>query len=296
MKVLITGANGFLGYYLAELLLAKGCQVIATGKGECRLPFSANGNFVYESMDFTIAAEAGHLFDKHNPHVVVHTGAISKPDECELQKEMARNINVNGTAILLQAAKKHKSHFIFMSTDFVFNGERGMYKEEDKPGPVNYYGQTKLEGEELVQEYPFDWSIVRTVLVYGRNFSGRTNLLLIVKDKLKNGEAYKVLCDQVRTPTYVGDLAAGIASIIEKKATGIYHLSGKDVMTPYEMAVAVADYLKMDAALLHRATRADFKEPALRPLKTGFVIEKAKNELGYNPVSFQEGLQLTFNG
>ncbi len=295
MSVLITGANGFLGHYLTGLLLKKGYDVIATGMGGCRLPFSDEPGFRYEAMDFTDPSAVTSVFEKYTPTVVVHSGARSKPDECELNQPMAYNCNVKGTRNLLEASAGAGSFYIFVSTDFIFDGEKGMYREEDEPNPVNYYGTTKLLAEKEVQGYINDWAIARTVMVYGKSLSGRTNLLTLVKEKLEKGEEYRVVNDQVRTPTYVEDLAAGIAAIIEKRATGIFHLSGTDILTPYEMATRTAEYLGLDQTLLKKVTAADFKEPARRPLKTGFITDKAKKWLGYNPVSFEEGLQKTFS-
>lgn len=294
MKILITGANGFLGYYLTEQLLKKNHQVIATGKKENRLPFHRYENFEYATMDFTDPFAVHDIFEKYQPGVVVHAGAISKPDECEQNQWKAYSANVEGTITLLLNAETYKSFFVFLSSDFIFDGKQGMYSEKDKPGPINFYGTTKLEAEEAVMEYEFGWAIARTVLVYGKPPEGRRNFLTIVAEKLLKGEEYSVVSDQVRTPTYVEDLSMGISSIIEKKATGIYHLSGQDVLTPYEMACQTADYLGLDKSLLRKVTAQDFAEPAKRPLKTGFVIDKAKMELGYAPISFKEGLSLTF--
>lgn len=294
MTILITGANGFLGHYLTSQLLEKGHTVIATGKGECRLPFAGNENFQYISMDFTDPFTVHDVFEEISPEVVVHAGAMSKPDECEEQQWQSYLTNVEGTVTLLLNAEEHKSFFVFVSTDFVFGGEKGMYKEEDNRDPVNFYGKTKQEAEDAVQEYEYDWAIVRTVLVYGKPSAGRSNLLTVVKDKLEKGEEYSVFDDQVRTPTFVEDLAAGMVAIIEKKALGIYHISGEDILTPYEMACKTADLLGLDTALIKKVTAETFSQPAKRPAKTGFNIEKAKKDLGYSPISFAEGLKKTF--
>ena len=295
MKVLVTGANGFLGYYLVEKLLANDFSVIATGKGENRLSFNSGNSFIYEQMDFTESSFVDVLIEKHNPWCIIHAGAISKPDDCELNKDLAYKVNVSGTINLLKAAERGKRFFIFISTDFIFDGEKGMYTEEDLPGPVNYYGQTKLLAEAEVMKYEGKWSIVRTVLVYGKPNSGRNNLLTIVKEKLERGEEYNVFDDQVRTPTYVGDLADGIISIIKNKATSIFHIAGKDELTPYEMACKTAVFLGLDKTMIKKITEKDMKQIAKRPPKTGFNIEKAKKILSYNPVYFDEGLKLTFN-
>ncbi len=295
MKVLITGANGFLGHYLVGLLLQKGYEVIATGKGNNRLPFGNSEKFVYTEMDFTNPFAVNDIFDTYKPEVVVHAGAISKPDECELNQKEALRINTEGTVTMLSNAAKHKCFFIFISTDFVFDGEAGMYTEGDIPNPVNFYGKTKLEAEEAVKRYEHDWAIVRTVLVYGKPMAGRSNILTIVKEKLEKGEAYNVVDDQVRTPTYVEDLAAGIIAIMEKRACGIYHLSGINILTPYEMACKTADFLGLDKSLIKRVTAESFSQPAKRPAMTGFIIDKAKRELAYSPVTFLEGLKRTFS-
>jgi len=292
-KILITGANGFAGYYLCKKFLKEGYDVIATGKGECRLPFIEN-NFVYEPMDFTNGESVSKVFDKYKPAVIIHGGAMSKPDDCELNRENAFLTNVTGTIYLLEAATQFKSFFIFLSTDFVFEGEKGMYKEEDERSPVSYYGQTKLLAEDEVMKYDGNWTIVRTVLVYGKPMTAKENILTNTAKALARGEKLKIVNDQVRTPTYVEDLAKSIWIIVDKHAKGIYHIAGKDVMTPYEMAVTVAEYLHLDKNRIEKVTEENFHQQARRPLKTGFNILKAKIYLGYEPISFKEGLIKTF--
>jgi dTDP-4-dehydrorhamnose reductase len=246
-------------------------------------------------MDFTNPFAVHDVFEKIKPEAVVHAGAMTKPDECEKNQWQSYLTNVEGTVNMLLNAEEYKSFFVFLSTDFIFDGEKGMYTEEDIANPVNFYGKTKAEAEDAIKEYEHGWAIVRTVLVYGKPLAGRSNILTIVKGKLEKGEEYRVVDDQLRTPTYVEDLASGIVSIIEKKVTGIYHLSGKDVLTPYQMACMTADYLKLDGSLIKKVTAATFSEPARRPAKTGFVIDKARNDLGYDPVSFPEGLEKMFS-
>jgi dTDP-4-dehydrorhamnose reductase len=291
--ILITGANGFLGYYLVQQLLQKQYSVLATGKGQNRLPFRG-ANFSYQPLDFTNKENVAAVFAATQPAVVVHCGAISKPDECELNRDAAFLSNVTGTINLLEAAAAGRSHFIFMSTDFVFSGDIGFYAETDERGPVNYYGQTKLLAEDEVVTYPFAWSIVRTVLAYGKTFSGRENIVTNTAKALREGRPLKIFDDQLRTPTYIEDLAAGIVSIIEKRAGGIYHLSGEDLRSPYDIAMETARFLRLDTALITAVKAEEFDQPAARPPKTGFDISKAKRDLGYQPVSFPEGLRKTF--
>lgn len=291
--VLVTGANGFVGQYLIENLLLHNFHVIATGKGGSRLR-TTHPNLTYESMDFTIQDEVTNIFKSYEPGVVVHTGALSKPDECEQNKKGAFDVNVAGTSILLNAAERYGSHFIFLSTDFIFSGARGMYKEEDEAVPVNYYGETKLLAEHAVRGYPFLFTIVRTVLVYGHPGGGRDNILTLVASKLRKGEELKIFNDQVRTPTFVGDLAKAIVSIIQLKARGIFHISGEDVLTPFQMACAVARFLSLDERLIRPVDEANFAQPARRPLRTGLDISKSKKILGFKPTFFTDGLKRTF--
>lgn len=291
--VLITGANGFVGSYLVPLM-AFSYKVIATARSvnaKTEIP-----NIHYQVLDFTDSFAVEEVFSIYQPDVVVHAGAMSKPDDCELNRDQAYNTNVQGTANLLKAANKLKSFFIFLSTDFVFDGQKGMYSEEDATGdPVNYYGKTKLQAEALMQQYAFGWSIVRTVLVYGKPMGGRQNILTVVAERLKAGQGYSVFGDQVRTPTYVEDLTAAIKAVADFRKEGIFHVSGEDIMTPFQMAVATAKHLQLNQNLLKEVDRESFEQPALRPLKTGFAIAKAKVELGYKPISFKEGLNRTFS-
>ena len=292
-KILVTGANGFVGFYIVKHLLNHHFHVIATGKGASRLPFTS-GQLEYTSLDFTNNNEVEKILNHHKPDIIIHSGAVSKPDECEQNREAAYLTNVTGTIYLKAAAEKIGCFFIFLSTDFVFDGTKGMYKEEDRTDPVNYYGITKQLAEEQVMNHSNNWSIVRTVLVYGRPFLNRQNLLTNTAISLRKKDRLKIFHDQVRTPTYVEDLAKAITVIAKTKSSGIFHISGNDILTPFEMAVATAEYLGLDKTLITPVTEKEFEQPARRPLKTGFDISKAKKELGYQPVSFREGLKLTF--
>jgi dTDP-4-dehydrorhamnose reductase len=291
--ILITGSNGFIASNLIEIA-ANDYKIIATARGSNRSHYT-HDNIIFEQLDFTSEEDIRRVFEKHKPDIIVHAGAMSKPDKCENNKSLAFETNVLSTEYLIKAAESFKSFFILLSTDFIFDGEKGMYKEDDKPGPVNYYGETKMLAETIVRTYVNDWSIVRTVLVYGNTKSGRNNILTMVANALKNNEEIKIFDDQVRTPTYVEDIAKGIKLIIDKKAKGIYHISGKDILTPYQMAVAVAQYLGLNKNLIKKATEADFQQPARRPLKTGFNISKAEAELNYKTTSFKDGLGKTFS-
>ncbi len=293
-KILLTGANGFVGWYLTKKLLEGGYVVAATSRSGSRQPVQhQTGQFI--QLDYTDAAAVTKTIDDCRPDVIIHSGAISNPDECERDKTAAHNNNVQGTKNLLQAAEKHRCQFIFLSTDFVFPGTHGMSSEEDAPQPVNSYAQTKLEAEEAVRHYAFAWTIVRTVLVYGPSIPGRETLVTVVAEKLKQRQTVTLFEDQVRNPTYVGDLVDGILRIIERGATGIYHLAGEDRMSLYEAGLLIADAVKADRELVKPIKDGDIPLLAARPKDGGLHTEKAKRELGYAPVSFAEGLLRTIS-
>ncbi len=293
MKILVTGANGLLGQHLIKLLLGQTAYtIIATGKGECRLPFADQDKLQYHSLDIADGMAASYFYLQQQPGIIIHTAAMTQVDDCEIYKVKCWDANVTATRFLIDAAKKIAAWFIFVSTDFVFDGEKGNYKEDDITNPVNYYGSSKVAGEKAVLESGLDAAIVRTCLVYGNILQGnRSNIISWVKDNLQNGKKIKVVTDQWRTPTYVEDLAKGILLIIEKRAKGIFHISGEKMISPYDMATATADYLQLDKSLIEKADVSSFTQPAKRPAKTGFVIDKAKKELGFQPLSFSEGLK-----
>lgn len=295
MKILVTGANGLLGQELLDQLLQKNYEIVAVSKGQSRLQPSLSQKVSYHELDITDGIACQQLITELRPDVIIHAAAMTQVDECELNKIDCYNVNVTATRFLIEAAKEVRSRFVYVSTDFIFDGSAGPYREDDDPKPVNYYGSTKLSAETEVIESGLDWSIVRTVLVIGNAFGTRSNIISWVRDKLKNGEKIRVVDDQFRTPTFTEDLARGITLVIEKNARGIYHISGQDLLTPYQIALKTAAHFNLDHSLIEKADVSSFSQPAVRPPRTGFYIDKAKKDLGYEPLSFDEGLKKFFS-
>ncbi|HEX4957273.1 MAG TPA: NAD(P)-dependent oxidoreductase [Lacibacter sp.] len=295
MKVLVTGANGMLGQHLIRQLVNEGkFTIYATGKGESRLPYGVRNGVTYYPMDITDFKKSQALVEKLSPHIIIHGAAITQPNDCVADKTTCWKTNVGATRALVKGAQKAKSYFIYLSTDFVFDGEEGPYDEQASPNPINDYGESKLLGEEIVEMSGLHWAVVRTVLVYGDKVPGaRPNIVLNVKEKLEAGSPFQMVNDQLRTPTYVEDLAKGIILVLMKHAKGIYHISGKDMCTPYQLAVMVAQLLGKDEKLIEPVTADIYIEAAKRPPKTGFIITKAVKELGFVPVKLDEGLKKT---
>jgi dTDP-4-dehydrorhamnose reductase len=293
MKILITGSNGLLGQKLVELLANDDTvELIATARGEKRLP-SSIGEYVYESLDVTDRVQVLNAIDKYKPDAIIHTAAMTNVDQCEFEKEACIKLNVDAVKYLIEAAEAANSFLLHLSTDFIFDGTEGPYSEEAEGNPVSFYGESKLNAEQLLIGSNIKWAIARTVLVYGiAHDMSRSNIILWVKSSLESGKNIQVVNDQWRTPTLAEDLAMGCALIAKKQAEGIFNISGKDMLTPYDMAIKTADFFGLDKGLITETDSSKFTQPAKRPPKTGFIIDKAKNMLGYNPCSFEEGIKI----
>ncbi len=295
-RILITGSNGLLGQKLVKLLsFHSDFDFLATSMGENRIE-SIKG-FNYQSLDITSRDQVEEVITEYHPHYVINTAAMTNVDACEDAKEACWEINVNAVSYLFEACKKINAHFIHLSTDFIFDGENGPYKEEDQPNPLSYYGKSKWAAEKLLIESDYQkWAIARTIIVYGEGDNmSRSNIVLWAKSALVKGDPLTIVDDQFRSPTFADDLAKGCILIAEKNATGIFHLSGKDQMSILELVKRVAKYYNLDDSFVSPIKSVSLNQVAKRPPVTGFVLDKAKKLLGYNPVSFEEGLSLLNN-
>ena len=299
MKILITGSNGLLGQKLVyKLRNTSGVTCIATAKGPNRLV--KTGGYEYASLDITDRKNVEQVFAAFLPDVVINTAAMTNVDACETDREGCWRLNVTAVEHQLEALRGLRSKnaqydplFLHLSTDFIFDGSHGPLDENEKPNPLSYYAESKLASENLVRASAIRWAIARTVLVYGivDNMS-RSNIVLWVKSNLEQGKTINVVDDQFRTPTLAEDLADGCVLIAKKGATGVYNISGKDFYSILELAHVVADYYKLDKSLIRPSKSTDIKQPAKRPPVTGFIIDKARRELGYEPHSFVEGIKI----
>lgn len=291
MRILITGSNGLLGQKLVTLLQEKkDVHLIATARGPLVLPLST-GEF--NILDIANQQQVEEVLSKTTPDAVIHTAAMTQVDDCETQQEKCWMHNVTAVQYLVTACKKVNAHLIHVSTDFIFDGSKGPLDEAEVPSPINYYGKSKLEAEKIIRASDINWCIIRTVLVYGiTKDMSRSNIVLWVKKSLEERKSISVVNDQWRTPTLAEDLAMGCYLATRLKAKGIYHISGEEMMTPFDIAVQTAEFFNLDKSLIHQTNSSTFRQAALRPPKTGFIITKAKNELGYAPHSFKEGLAL----
>lgn len=294
MKILVTGSNGLLGqkliYKLSEM---KGVELIATSKGANRI--KKESGYIYHSLDITVRSEVHELIRSVKPDCIINTAAMTNVDACENDKPACDALNIDAVKYLIEAAKPLNAHLIHISTDFVFDGENGPYKEDDIPNPVSHYAWSKLESEKLVMNSGLDWAILRTIIIYGVvDDVQRSNLVLWTKSSLEQGKSINVITDQFRSPTLAEDLADACISAAQKRAKGIYHICGpeSDLDSIINLVKRIAEFYKLDKSLIKPITSAELNQPARRPPRTGFILDKAKKELDYNPHTFEEGLAI----
>lgn len=290
--ILVTGSNGLLGQKLSDKLYNHSTiKLIATSKGENRHPFQNELN--YHSLDITNEEEVNSIVALIKPDVIIHTAAMTNVDLCEKEQENCRKLNVDAVNFIAKACKTHHVYLVHLSTDFIFDGEKGMYLETDEPNPLSFYGQSKLDAENVIIAADIEYSILRTIIVYGVTAEmSRSNIVLWAKGALEKGDPINVVDDQFRSPTLAEDLADACILAAEQEPTGIFNASGKDYMSVYEMVQRIAVFFKLNTLLINRTNSSTLNQTARRPPKTGFVLDKIKATIGYNPHNFEDGLQI----
>lgn len=292
MKILLTGSNGLLGQKIvAKCANDNSIELMCTSKGENRISlFPVN----YTPLDITSESEIKELVKDFQPDVIINTAAMTNVDACESDKQGAWELNVEAVKHLLNVSKENNIHLIHLSTDFIFDGENGPYREDDLPNPLSYYGETKLAAEKLLIESEFqNWAIARTIIVYGiAEQMSRSNLVLWAKGALEKMQEINVVDDQFRSPTLAEDLAEGCLLIAKQHATGIYHLSGEKTESILDLVYHVANVWGLSKDSITSISSTTLNQAAKRPPRTGFDITKAKEDLGYQPHSFEDGLAL----
>lgn len=292
MKILITGSNGLLGQKLVKLFLKKSIDFLATSSGKNRNPDCPEKN--YTPLDITSKEQIEAVVLNSKATAIIHTAAMTNVDHCEEDPMSCHMVNVIGTALLFAAAQKIKAHFQLLSTDFVFDGEKGNYREEDMVNPLSVYAKSKVDAERLLQISRYtNWSIARTIIVYGTgNNLSRSNIVLWAKVALTKGDSLKIVDDQFRSPTWADDLASGCLSIVEKNHFGVFHLSGPETYSILDLVKKIAKYYGQSTENISPVSSSTLNQIAKRPPKTGFDLTKAKTLLNYEPISIEESLKL----
>ena len=243
-------------------------------------------------LDISEEKSVNEVFDKTKPDAAVHAAALTDVDLCETNKQLALKINTAGTANIANACKQQGSFLVYISTDYVFDGEKGFYQETDPPAPIDYYGVTKLEGEEQVKKTLDKYCIGRTSVVYGSTpAAGKTNFALWLVDKLKDNQKVRIITDQWNSPTLNTSLADMTLEIAEKQITGMYHLAGATRINRFDFSKHIAQTFSLDADLINPALSEEFKWPAKRPKDSSLNTAKAQNTLFNKPLEIDQAIR-----
>ena len=290
-RILITGANGLLGQALVKHLASSVYyDVLATANNNS--PRFHGLSCGYTRLDITDPQALSRIFEDFSPTVVINCAALTDVDRCEVERNTCWIVNAHAVENLARECHAVGAHLIQVSTDFVFDGEDGPYSESARPNPVNFYGRAKHASENAARTAGVGkWTVVRTNVVYGlARTIPRHNFLTWVRQRLMQGESVPAFTDQVRTPTYAGDLAEGIGRIVRFRKSGLYHISGRAVLTMYELASEIARGMGFDPSLVHPTDSSSVSQVAVRPPVTGLIILRAETELGFRPRTIAEAL------
>ena len=279
-KILVTGAFGQLGASLCEVLSNK--SILATGR-----IITMTEKYRSVELDITNQKNVEELIHNYKPDIIIHLAAMTDVDGCEKDPEIAFDVNVRATENLL---RNFRGKFIYISTDYVFDGEKGPYSEDDKVNPVSVYGKTKLYGENLIQESDIDWVILRSNIIFSYNDRTKASFVNWVVDSLKRKQIITVVNDQWNNPTWTNDLANVISMIIEKNISGLYHYGGGDFLNRLEFAKMIASAFSLDRELIQPITTPELNWLAQRPLKSGLYTNKIELDLGIEPLPIQKAL------
>lgn len=268
MKILFTGGSGLFGQAFIELLEKTPYELYVT--------YNKNP-IAYEKaifLDICDESKVDKIIEKLHPDVIVHAAAFAHVDKCEVEKDRAYNVNVKGTRNVAKAAKRMNAKVIYISTDYVFDGEKGFYSEDDETNPVNYYGLTKLEGEKVIMEICDDFIIARTSVIYGAN---KKNFATWVIEELKQDNQIKIITDQWVSPTLNIDLAEQIIALIERGESGIFHTAGGERISRYDFVLKLAEIFGFDKKLIIPTTTDNMSWIAKRPRDSSLDVSKISN-------------------
>jgi len=288
MRVLIAGGTGLMGR--AMVGLREGPDTVwSIYIGTYSMKDRENA--FYRNADVCDLNSLTDCFSEAEPDVAVHAAGAASVDFCEKSYEEAWKSNVAGTANVIGQCREHGSKLIYISTNAVFNGRKAPYSESDIPEPINAYGRIKLECERLVKNSGLRHAIIRPILMYGWNdIHERQNPVTWIAEKLESGDRINMVNDVYENPLFNYSCAEAVWASIRKKAEGIYHVAGSDIVNRYEFAIHVADVFGLNKDMISAVTSDFFPGIAPRPRDTSYNTEKMERGLGVRPLGLDEGL------
>lgn len=285
MRILITGCNGLLGQMLNVVATRRRLDIWCTDKDDSAILEN------YVQLDLTDQEAVSLTCERLNPDIIINCAAITDVDFCEKDKELASSVNSEAPLCLAKSSNSIGAHLIHVSTDYVFDGKKGKYCEDDEPSPINHYGCSKLLGEIYVKSTAKNWSIARTSVLYGWGREKRPNFATWIVNGLRKRNRLNVITDQFASPTFNVNLAEMLLELAERRLQGIYHLAGNDRIDRFSMAVRIAEEFCLDRTLLTPVTSDDLNWFARRPRDSSLSVDKAIRELKSTPMGLDTALE-----
>ena len=283
IKYLVTGSAGLIGNQIVHDL-EKSDEIVYscynTMKPDYGIPIKLNLLNLEDIVE---------TFQKFQPDVIIHSAALTDVEKCEIEPELANSINVKATEIIAKETERLGSYLIYLSTDYVFDGKKGLYVETDFTNPLNHYGRTKLAGEKIVETNTTKWSIIRTSTPFGTISSKKTFPIWLLEN-LKNNKRVNLLEDQFTSPTYVPNLSEMILEIVTRNLEGIFHLSGSTRISRFEFAKIIVEKLNLDFSLLNPVKIDTMPWKATRPLDSSLDTSKINTILNTKPFTIEKSL------
>ena len=287
-KILVTGSAGLIGTQIVKDLLDNHKQVYSCyNKTKPELG-------IITHLDLTKKDDIVNTMNRIKPDVVIHLGAMTDVELCETETELAKKINTDATEILALESEKHNTFFVYMSTDYVFDGKVGMKKENDKTNPINFYGKSKLDGERVFKKITTPNVIVRTSTPFGIH-SKKISFPIWVKKNLELKKEISVVVNQYTSPSYVPNISKMIIEIMERKITGIIHLAGATKISRYDFAVQISKIINVNKQFLKLTKMDQMDWKAQRPADSSLSVSKANKILKNKPEKIEDSLKLLFN-
>jgi len=275
LKFLVTGSAGLIGRQVVKDLSETHEVFSCYNKSK-----PEHGNII--KMDLLNHEMISNVMSEKKPDVVIHLGAMTAVDLCDAQQDNALKINSQATEILAKECSKINSFMVYVSTDYVFDGNTGMYEENDTTNPLGFYGKSKLLGEKSIQNFSSNWCIARTSTPFGLHPTKKSFPIWVIEN-LQKQKQIDVLTDQFTSPTYVPSLSRMLIEISERHLTGIIHVAGASKISRYEMAKLISDKLGLDGKLLREISINDIKWEAQRPKDSSLNVSKAISILNQKP-------------
>ncbi len=288
-KVLITGSNGLLGQSLVRRFARNfdvyGCDLSSEN-------FNTEKSLIhYDQLDLTQRESVQNYFAQNKADIIINSAAFTDVDLSEEKRDQCWAVNVRSVELLLEAANSYSPVFVQISTDYVFNGNKGQYRETDETNPVSYYGHTKLAAEKIVRSSNLNYIIARSMVLYGFGKKIRNNFLTWVIKELNKKNKIRVVNDQRGNPTYVDDLSEAIHRLIVKREYGLFHITGNEICSRIEFAKKIAKTFGLDASLIQEIATSELNQKAPRPMNSTFNLDRLSNVLDWLPGNLDQSLK-----